>query len=244
MNEITHESAGGCDRRRTGHEEAWDLLPWYVNGSLEEPERSDVEAHLAACGICREEARYWRDFAELAREDGDLAVSPQDGLERLRRRLAPSAPQGIGSRPAVRRGWLAPLRRTPTPVRWLLAAQLAGLLLLTGLLAVPAGAPDTAPTAPGGTSAAFHTLSDPAPLVAVGADVPLLHVVFSDQTREREMRGTLISVGGRIVAGPSPMGVYTVAVAPEDDVTKVLETLRALPQVLLAEPAVGSEGRR
>lgn len=234
--------------RRTGHEEAWDLLPWYVNRSLEEAERERVEEHLATCAICREELRYWDSFAELVREDGELEVSAGAGLARLRRRLA-STPAHAGAEasdePASdaselpHRRW----RQIQPPVRWLLAAQLAGLLLLGGLLAqagTPAGPPgpagdgdlaDSAPTA-------FRTLSDPSPAAEV--EVPRLRVVFADQTREREMRGILISVGGRLVAGPSPTGVYTVAIAAEDDVATVLETLRSFPQILLAEAAVGS----
>jgi hypothetical protein len=238
MNQITHGSADGQGPRRTGHEETWDLLPWYVNGSLEGSERREVEEHLDACGICREELRYWRGFAELAREDGDLTVSPADGLERLRRRAATAvSPAAARGRAATVR-WLAPWQRTPAPVRWLLAAQLAGLLLLGGLLAASGGAPAGAPAT--ASPAAFHTLSDPAPATAGAPGAPLLRVVFSDQTREREMRGALISVGGRIVAGPSPTGVYTVAVGADDDVSRVLETLRSFQQVLFAEAAAGS----
>jgi len=240
MNENSHGGGGGQSPRRTGHEEAWDLLPWYVNGTLEEAERREVEDHVGACGICREEVRYCRAFGELAREDGDLAVSPGDGLERLRRRAA-SAPEG---RAEVRRTSsprrLGPWRRTPTPMRWLLAAQLAGLLLLGGLLAasVPAPTGGPVPSAP-----AFRTLSDPEAIPGFEPGTPLLRIVFSEQTREREMRGALISIGGRIVAGPSPTGVYTVAVAPEDDVPRVLETLRSFQQVLFAEAAAGSGNR-
>lgn len=29
------------------HRRVWELLPWYVNGTLSHPERQGVEAHLA-----------------------------------------------------------------------------------------------------------------------------------------------------------------------------------------------------
>lgn len=234
MTESTRGPAGENGARRTGHEKVWDLLPWYVNGTLVDGERGTVEEHLAACAICREEVRYWHGFSELVREDGELTVSSREGLARLRRQRAPAG----GRVRARRRGRLAPLRDTPAPVRWLVAAQLGAILLLAGLLAVSLTPPEAAGPGADGSAppAAFRTLSDPAP--GVPADSAHLRVVFSDQAREREMRGALITVGGRIVAGPSPTGVYTVAVEPGDDGEQALATLRSFPQVLLAERAV------
>ena len=43
-----------------------------------------------------------------------------------------------------------------------------------------------------------------------------LQVVFADDITEREIRTLLSSIGATIVAGPSPMAVYTVALAADD----------------------------
>ena len=37
------------------HDEAEELLPWYVTGQLDATERERVEAHLADCASCRDE---------------------------------------------------------------------------------------------------------------------------------------------------------------------------------------------
>lgn len=241
MSETTRGSRDENGSRRTGHETVWDLLPWYVNDTLEGDEQRTVEDHLSACAICREEVRYWHGFTELVHEDGELAVSSGEGLARLRRRMtaAGRTTPVTPDRPAGRRRrGIATLRETPTPVRWALAAQLAAILLLAGLLAAtipPPEAPGQDAAGPD-PAATFRTLSDPTPIAP--AEVIRLRVVFSDQAREREMRGALITVGGRIVEGPSPTGVYTVAVEPSDEPEEVLETLRSFPQVLLAERAV------
>ena len=254
MNETTERIGEGPARRRTGHEEVWDLLPWYVNGTLEAGELRAVEEHVQGCGICREEVRYWRGFAGVLQQEGELAVSADAGLERLRSRLgaAGAAPRGHRGRGGARR-WVSGLRRSPAPLRWALAAQLVVILGLAGLVAGPlldrdettraGGAPvepaeSTEPIAPA-PAGPFRTLSDdPGP--ASAADAVLLRVLFTDRTREREIRGALISVGGRIVDGPSPTGVYTVAVDGAAEETAALETLRSLPQVLLAERAASS----
>jgi hypothetical protein len=250
MSEQSDRIDGSRTRRRTGHEEVWDLLPWFVNGTLDDGEVPAVEEHLEACGICREEVRYWRGFARVLQDEGDLAVSADAGLARLRRRLegadARSRERHL-RRPAGGRPWLDGLRRTPAPVRWALAAQLAAVLLLGGLLASSWTVPEATPAAGGAPAAAvggqgpFRTLSDaPAP-PAVGEGT-LLRVVFAPQAREREIRGALIAVGGRIVDGPSPTGVYTVALDDAGDPEAVLGSLRAASQVLFAERAAAPAG--
>lgn len=243
MNERSDQSGGGRGRRRTGHEEVWDLLPWYVNGTLDERETLTVEEHVGACGICREEVRYWRGFARTLRDEGDLAVSADADLARLRGRLE-GASRARRRRPAGGRAWLDGLRRTPSPVRWALAAQLAAVLLLGGLLAASWSgpeAPSTSATTAPSAAGAFRTLSDAPPAPAAGGTA-LLRVVFADQAREREIRGALIAVGGRIVDGPSPTGVYTVAVDESGDPATALASLRSFSQVLFAEQAAASAG--
>lgn len=197
MSESSERIDGGGARRRTGHEEVWDLLPWYVNGTLDEGEIHRVEGHLEGCGICR----------------------PGSAWDRPRR-------------------WLAALRAAPGPLRWALAAQLAAIVILGGLLASAGGVPDPAGAeAPSAVAGEFRTLSD-VPIPAV-AGTRLLRVVFADQAREREIRGALIAVGGRIVDGPSPTGVYTVAV-DEAGGGAAGESLRSFSQVIFAERAAVS----
>lgn len=250
MNERSERIDGARALRRTGHEEVWDLLPWYVNDTLDEEEARTVAAHLEGCGICREEVRYWGGFARALQEEGDLAVSADAGLARLRRHLAGAGPERemdraprrppAGARERLRRG-SAGLRDAPAPLRWALAAQLAAILILGGLLAsawtgpAPSGADAPPADAPG----AFRTLSGASTPAAV-SETRRLRVVFADQAREREIRGALIAVGGRIVDGPSPTGVYTVAVDERGDGEATLETLRSFSQVRFAERAATS----
>jgi len=209
------------------HRRVWELLPWYVNGSLGEREREQVEAHLAGCPACEAEARECRRTAESLSNAGEVAPSPHPA--QLRRLL-----DRVEAEERGRPGKLASLfQATPRPLRWALAAQAAAILLLAGTLAwsvrseTPAG------------PATFRTLSSPAP-----PPVPStwLRVMFSPKATEQEMRQILLGVRGSLVAGPSPIGAYTVQVpAAGDPVGAVLARLRTDPQVVFAEP-VASEG--
>ena len=58
------------------HQRAWELLPWYVNDTLTDGERRTVEAHAAACPLCREEIAASRRLAAAVRQVPEVAPSP------------------------------------------------------------------------------------------------------------------------------------------------------------------------
>jgi hypothetical protein len=120
------------------------------------------------------------------------------------------------------------LHRTPPLIRWTLVTQSALTLVLASILVWQA------PWAP---EHVYRTLSSSSDQTAQKR--VQIHVVFADDITEKALRALLTEVGGTIVAGPSPVGVYTVAVALSGDAHApadlALETLRAHPKVRLAE---------
>jgi hypothetical protein len=109
--------------------------------------------------------------------------------------------------------------------RWLLAGQAALLLLLAGMLFV------REPPAPAPT---FRTLATTA-LRPPAHAAARLRIVFAEETTERELRALLLPLGGTIVGGPSPLGVYTLELPVETfDDARVALSLR--PEVRFAEP--------
>ncbi|HEY0510571.1 MAG TPA: zf-HC2 domain-containing protein [Thermoanaerobaculia bacterium] len=215
------------------HRRIWELLPWYVNGSLAERERQQVETHLAGCAGCQAEERACRRTAVAVSGAGEMSPSPHPA--QFRRLL-----DRIEQEELPRRGRLAALlQATPRPLRGALLAQAAMILLLVGALAWGAGRPAPAPAAPSPSApgVTYRTLSDP---VARPARVLRLRLMFSPRATEREVREILLGIRCEIVAGPSPLGVYTVEVpATGDPVGIVLARLRTESQVVFAEPAAG-----
>jgi hypothetical protein len=219
------------------HQRVWDLLPWYVNGSLAERERERVEAHLAACLRCQDEERVCRSLAGSVTAAGEVAPAPHPvQFQRLLARVEESEREERES--AGPRRLLAPLRglvrATPRPLRGALVAQAAVILLLIGFLAWSLQRPAIAPN----LQPVYRTLSNPdAPPVPTVR----LRVMFSPRSTEKEIRDLLHGIHGEITAGPSPSGAYTVEVpAASDPAGVVLARLRSEPQVVLfAEPAAG-----
>lgn len=251
---MSDEGRRGADGAavRLGHQEVWELIPWYVNGTLESSERRALEEHVERCPLCRREVDANRELAAAVADAGEAAPAPGDRLRRVMARLdgraaraahPPRRPaaEGSGSAQGARRrlGWWS---HTPVPARRALLGQLAALLVLAVALGwlVLRPVPPAAPAEP-----AFRTLSDPRPAPAAAEGPVTVRLLFTAGTSEAEIRRLLLAEGGRLVGGPTPTGVYTAAFALSDDPRgrggSLLQRLRAAPVVELAEPVSRSE---
>ena len=211
-----------------------ELLPWYANGTLDPAEMAAVELYLAQHPDRRVELEQCRALAELIEAHDPPTWQPAPGafdrlmtdIDRLEAASVSAPDQAV---PSLWRRALEWLRNTPSPVRWTLAVESLALAALALVVLAPA----SLPTDPG-----YETLSNrEEPTIAIGRQ---MRVVFDDQMRVGELRTLLRSVTGHIVAGPTPLGVYTVVIpgaepsagAPD----RAVAALRAHPQVRLVEP--------
>jgi hypothetical protein len=220
------------DARR--HEEVWEILPWYVNGTLAGVEHDAVARHIMRCQICADEVVRCKSMSAAIRSAEDALPGPApDNLARLMARIDRGG-AAASERRQIRCGlWLEKIRRafqeTPSFSRWALGVQTAVVVVLAAAILFQASfAPFSR----------YRTLSDAGS--GAGPARVYFQVVFADDIAEREIRTLLGRVGATIVAGPSPMAVYTVAV-PADNreaparTQEVLAVLRAHPKVRLAE---------
>jgi hypothetical protein len=278
----------GHEERR--HESVWLLLPWYANATLGAQERLDVEEHVALCERCAEELGRCESLGAALRAGDDSAPTPHPiQLARLMERIeasegharltaespslrkAPSStarrwrPAGSARRHSAASPAAGLLADTPRPVRYVLAGQLAALVLLATVVSLgswrPWHAGGSAPR--GGSAAQYRTLSAPAEVGATGdaaaagdaAARPRIRVVFTEGATEKQLREVLLRIGGRLIDGPSPLGTYTLETAPaanpssraragvpQDSPSWVLAYLRAQPIVRFAEPVAGWPG--
>ena len=198
------------------HEQTQALLPWHVTGTLSPPEAALVTAHLAECGECR--AALETETA-LRDQVASLEVDVEDRWAAMRERI------GAGTaRPKVER--LSVFRR-PVALGWMLAGQAAvAACAVIAFMAVPPAAPEPA----------YKLLG--APTEAAGGNAIIL---FSPGTSEQQLRDTLDEAHGRIVDGPTASGAYVIHL-PDAERAPVLERLRALPYVTLAESIAGDSG--
>lgn len=196
------------------HVAADALLPFYVNGTLRGEEHEFVELHVRACEQCQHEVDWLRKT---------FAVLAGDGLPQEAPRVLLSAAQQSENGGRQRSGTArarVDARKTHSWTRWLLAAQLAAIVVLGTLLAT-----DTRDIA------SYRTLGTSNPSAQLQDAVA---VMFDPGITESEMHRVVLGVGARIVDGPTSTSMYVLEI-PAERVDQALQVLRTDRAVRLAE---------
>jgi hypothetical protein len=200
------------------HDEAQQLLPWLLAGTLEGAELERVQTHLGSCERCRADLE-WEGSLRAAGQR-EPALDPDRALGQLLPRLGPQeACDGSAGR------WQSAVAANDS--RWLrrLAAVQLAIIAVLALLLVR----------PGDDNASYRALG------AAGQAQGNLVVAFKPDTPERELRRILQAADARVVDGPTVTDAYVLAV-PQSRQAATLGRLRAEPAVTLAQ-SLGTESR-
>jgi hypothetical protein len=214
------------------HDDAWHLLPWFVNGSLRREVRNDVDAHLAACADCRSEVALQMKVRDsLSREDM-RQESTQSSFDQLWARIEAHGATAADDDADLVDQPLAPaakprsLRAAAGMPRWLVAAVVVQAI---GLVTLGWFTLNNSPR----VDADYQTLSSPAPFAGTGQ----IRTVFAPDLQLRDLQTLLASSELTIIGGPTEAGVYTLAsTGDKADIDAALAALRRNPAVRFAEP--------
>ena len=200
-----------------------ELLPFYVNGTLGNAEREQVESYLQAHPEAQAEAQWLRSLQAKVREDVP-PVSAEVGLERALQRIRTEGPAPQGARHTAQpslgerfRGWLASL--VPQAV---LRPALAGAV---ALLAVQGVAIVQLMERNEDASTELRTLRG-----SVVEQGPYLKLNFKADAREADIRLLLVNIHGSLAAGPGQLGDYYVRV-PAQQIDAITAQLKSNPIV-------------
>lgn len=217
-------------------EEARELLPWYAAGALEPAQARAVEALLRQSPQLDQELAEWRALSSTVAKVGDdePAFRPElvddahrriDAYEQERRRER-NASGRESSATSLLSSFLGLWNATPFGVRLAMAAQLAALAVLAGVLATR-----------GPSGATFETASGTNPAAEAGRRIT---VMFQPDSSASEIQALLAAAGAQVVAGPSGQDSYVIDLGEVDDrqLAQTLEQLRANAAVVrFATPA-------
>ena len=199
------------------HEEALELLPWYVNGTLTDAEHVGVERHVHGCLPCRVALREQYHLATLLKQQPTVPLSAEGGFEQL-----------LAEIDAARQ----PPRRISERARWL--ARAATVTALAASLALAAWLV----TLDGDSrrDATFVTTTRPD-----GGGVEI-DVVFAAQVAEAD-KLALVRELGEPIGEPSIAGRYHVRLVDADTerAEEIIARLRADPRVRLVARAYSGE---
>lgn len=214
----------------SAHDETERLLPWFVNGTLEDDELANVQQHLAQCARCQQEVETLRQLqAACVHESGtDGSVAMVPAFARLRARIASATAR------VPRPRWSDMLGGWWQAAPWLRAAIAVqfGVIVLLGVWLIATPPP-----------AAYRTLGDAGAAASAVSDTGRLVVMFDPGIDEAQLRRLLQASGARIVDGPTAAGAYVLAV-PAARIATVRDALRAAPGVALVETLEPVVGRR
>ena len=213
------------------HSDITELLPWYANATLREEEREIVEAHLANCRQCTRELESL-SLMQQAIVDINHVVEPSPRLtfERALDKVEEYETAKPGTDHAnVRaslRDWIGNFfsgwwTSTPLLPRAIIAVQAILVIGLAGTIFY------------GQHKEKIYTTSG-----ASSGDRANSRIVvgFDDNASEQQMRQALSAVHGKIIDGPSALGLYTIQVPipPERsaEIQQALKTLRQNSRVI------------
>jgi hypothetical protein len=244
------------ERKILAHQEAWDLIPWFVNGRASAEEQVLFENHLQTCSQCRGEVDLQHQVYSSVSQDTGIECMPSVSLQRLWSRIdapALAAASGAGAgadererededdehdstesvRRSDRRATSARTPRGTRVVRWLIAAvtieslALATLVLAFGVSAMHRHA----------RRGDYQTVSSPASIPAAAT----MRVVFAPDMTLEQMHAVLLDAQMSVVSGPSEAGVYSLApvnAARAQAMQRSLGRLRSNRNVRFAESTV------
>ena len=187
------------------------LLPWYANGTLDDDERAEVEAHLHDCAQCRADVAWQQRLQAMEPLPmADAEAGADEAWSRLRQAVGATRPAASATPPR------APRVRTPHRYAWaFVAAPLAFAGVVATVLLVQDGAP-------------YRGLAAAAPSTANAL------VVFAPGTTEAQIRALLRAQRAQVVSGPTSTDAWLVQV-PRGRVQAAIAAWRAQGAVARAE---------
>jgi hypothetical protein len=204
------------------HDAVQELLPWFVNHTLNADETALVREHLRSCAQCRADTERQKWICAIeppTTAEMDVDQSFRRLLGRIEEPQSPPAPAALPR----------PLRQAAGAgarwLRWALAAQAAVIAMLAVLL-LPAS----------GLLPAYYGLGQ-----SVKAEANIV-VIFKPDTSEQELRQILREAGARVTDGPTAADAYLLRVDNAGQ-QHALGVLRSRTAVALAEPLTSGGGR-
>jgi len=210
------------------HRACWDLLPWFVNGTLSAAQIEPLEAHLRECVACTEELSQQRELRDRLREQariGDaVLLAPQAGWQKMADRLD------------VEMGETGGAQRRMQARRRVLAGRLAASLAIVSIVGLSAALVWQGRENAQRAEPRYQTLTTEVPSAGSGGQ---LRIVFAREVAVNDAAALLHAIPAQIIGGPSEAGVYTVALQNEaTPVSELLARLRADARIVFVEPVV------
>ncbi len=210
------------------HDKIWDLLPWYVNNTLENFEKKQVEHHLANCTVCKQELHQQQQLQMNLLSDDTLSKSTISAFNKVMQRIDA---QQLNSKNVV------PVKRVSEQLKKYntkpIVSSIAASFLVVIIISLFFNSSSN--------DKIYSTLSDtPAKnssLNGANNSIYLTRVIFNKNTRKQDINQLFKYFQGEITHGPDKRGIYTIdfskAVSSTVQYNALLNKLKQRPEILL-----------
>lgn len=186
------------------HQKVWDLLPWFINRSLDATEKTLVENHLKTCITCRIELNQQQQVYHTIQQADLLQQVSQVSFNQLKKRIAEKPAAPVLDKPG-RSGKFWKLHfpfPLPFPGWAQYAAVAAAVLLLVFPLAfdTPSEQPHIIPE--------YRTLAQSPETGLAHHQLPVIRFIFADPVNDEQIETVLDSLSGHNIEGPFNNGMY------------------------------------
>lgn len=180
------------------------LIPWYVNGTLNEIEMAAMADHVKVCDACQADVQITvKQMQILNRSSNSHAVRGGEiskNFAILQRTIRDDS-DSCDSNGALHR-----------PMSRLLPALAAAVVIaVTSSVVVSVSAP-----------VEYQVLS-----TAQQVQTPVVQVAFDASLGEAELRQLILNSGGTLIGNPTRQGIYRLEIPLSHDARKTLAALRA-----------------
>lgn len=196
------------------HDSMWELIPWYVNGSLSPELAEEIRSHGKNCMVCAAEIGRQRLLAKGVAKIDPFEVPLSQSWEHLRAQIEAEdharSPK-VGARRRFRglQGGLVAMTGA------------VAVVFLFAIVAIPPLDED------------FKTLTSEAEQAT-----HIIKFQLAPGVDEERLNRLLAEHGVTLVTGPSEAGVYAAAVPAGTDLEAAADALMATPEVMFAAPEV------
>ncbi len=231
MNQLTDSD------QNTSHIEILKLLPWYINKTVNDADRSLVEGHLRSCLSCRIELELQQHFADRVKDTEDMELIHKQPYLQLRARIRQSGNSPERSiqptrsiQQAKQSGWFNDFSEWMlSPVSLGAASLIAiGMLMIFTVIEHNLYRPIVYKTLSLSGQGATHQNAD-------------IRIVFKADTSLEQISQIVGSVDARLIGEPGNAGVYRLQVNPDslqsyESLQTIMLTLRDKTNVVFVEP--------
>lgn len=193
------------------HDAVTELLPWYVNDTLDEPERNLVREHIGVCDDCRENVELLSQVQRTVRNESPAPLVPAPRTDKLLAALD-------GRDRSIARRW-----------QWLAAASVVILVGVSSAVIWPRGDGLDSPTR-------FETATSPASSDSINYVVELR---FVDGVGAEARTALFDAIDAREPAASAGDGIYRVTLALGSlsltELEGYIEGIESYPEISTAE---------